>query len=89
MLRARSRLPATVHTRLGRSSLALHVARTAVNGALQGNTAAALPQYVSKRYASFPGGQFPGMNLSGVPQEKGAALKQFVSISRTRMALFA
>jgi hypothetical protein len=33
---------------------------------------------IPKRYASFPGGQFPGMVNMNAQPEKGAALKQYV-----------
>lgn len=40
------------------------------------------PQFTgfTKRHASFPGGQFPGIRIPGQqPPEKGATLKQYVS----------
>lgn len=41
----------------------------------------------AKRHASFPGGQFPGMRFPGQqqPAEKGATLKQYVSLRRSQL----
>jgi hypothetical protein len=36
---------------------------------------------IPRRYASFPGGQFPGMVNANAQPEKGAALKQYVGES--------
>src|SRR4051794_24553611 len=68
--------------RLGRTSL-----RATVVPLVSSASANAIASQITKRHASFPGGQFPGMKFPGQPQvaEKGATLKQYVSTSLPRL----